>query len=456
MPDQLPRRTVGRLRVGSEGSALTRTFLVPAQRFIYTEGASGRLLLGAAVVALVLANSPLAEPLNALWTRRIALDLGFLRVEKDLRHLVNDGAMTLFFFLVTLEVKGSLLHGELSTRSRAMLPLFAAIGGMAVPAAIYLAFNGGTEAARGWGIPLATDIAFAVAALQLLGRGVAPSLAGFLTALAIVDDIGAITVIAVFYTDTLNVDAVVAAVALVGVVLLAQRVGLDSIGAYWVLGVVLWFAVLESGVHATIAGVILAALTPARALLLPALLPERARPLLDRIDDATVGGRPDEAHEPLGELERLVVDTEAPLTRLERQVHPWSGYFVLPLFALANAGVALDVASLSEAFTSTATIGIILGLWIGKPLGILACSWLAVRAGIASLPPGLGWREILAAGALAGIGFSVSLFITELAFTEGGLREPAKIGVLAATVLAGVTGALLLRTLPARAVEANT
>lgn len=444
---RLPRRTAGQLRVRSQGSAITRSFLLPAQRFIYTEGATGRLLLAAALIALALANSPWAGPFEAVWKHRIFLDLGFLQVEKDVRHLVNDGAMTLFFFLVTLEVKGSLLHGELSSVSRAMLPLFAAIGGMVVPAALYLALNNGTEAARGWGIPLATDIAFAVAALQLLGRGVPSSLVGFLLALAVVDDIGAITVIAVFYTETLHMTAVVAAVGLIALVLLAQRVGLDSIGAYWVLGLMLWFAVLESGVHATIAGVILAGLTPARAQFHPAEMVGRVRPLLDQVDEADRAGRAGEAQEAMGEMERLVVVTESPLTRLEREVHPLSGYVVLPLFALANAGVALNSDALAEALTSTATMGIVLGLWIGKPLGILAFSWFAVRIGVATLPPGLGWRAILGAGALAGIGFSVSLFITELAFTDG-LREPAKTGVLAATVLAAVTGALVLRTLP--------
>jgi NhaA family Na+:H+ antiporter len=453
----VPRRTAGRLQVRSTGSPISRRFIAPAQRFIFTEGATGRLLLAAAILSLLLANSPWAGPFEAIWAHRVLLDLGFLSVEKDIRHLVNDGAMTLFFFLVTMEVKHELLEGTLSSRSRAMLPLFAALGGMVVPAAIYLALNAGTEAGRGWGIPLATDIAFAVAALQLLTRGAAASLVGFLLALAVVDDIGAILVIAVFYTDALHVNAALAAVGMIGVILVAQRVGLDSIGAYWVLGMLLWFAVLESGVHATIAGVILATLTPARAALLPELLPDRVRPLLDRVEQAIRGNRNGEAEEALGEIETVVVDTESPLTRLEREVHPWTGYLVLPLFALANSGVALDVASLAAAFASSATIGIIAGLWIGKPLGIVLFSWLAVRLGIATLPAGMGWSHVLGAGALAGIGFSVSLFITELAFTDPALVEQAKTGVLAATLLAAATGAVALRVLvsPRRAVEAG-
>jgi len=453
-PDRsIPRRTAGALRVRGD-AMITRRLILPAQRFIFTVGATGRVLMVAAVVALVVANSPWAGRWEALWSHHVAIDLGFLAVDHSLRHWINDGLMTIFFFLVTLEVKREVLHGELSSRARAMLPLAAALGGMVVPAGIYLAMNAGSEAARGWGVPMATDIAFAIAAIQILGRGARPALVTFLLALAVVDDIGAILVIALFYTAELHVGALLVAVALAGVVIAVQRGGLHAIPAYWGIGILLWFAVLQSGVHATLAGVLLAALTPAHARYRAEDLAGALRPLVDRVEAAAAAHREDEAQATLGEIEAIVEQTESPLERLERLVHPWSGYLVLPVFALANASVRLDPGALGAAAGSPVAVGTALGLFLGKPVGILLFAVLAVRLGLAALPEGVGWLEVLAAGAIAGIGFSVSLFITELAFTDPVAAEQAKTGILAATALALVTGGVLLRIARARAAEA--
>jgi NhaA family Na+:H+ antiporter len=314
---------------------------------------------------------------------------------------------------------------------------------MVVPAAIFLAFNLGGENARGWGIPMATDIAFALGALAILGRGAPTTLVTFLLALAVVDDIGAIVVIAVFYTEQINLEAAAIAVGLVAAVYGAQKAGIRAIPAYIVIGAVLWLAVLESGVHATIAGVVLGAATPWRPRFDIRDFEERALVLIHRIE------RHSEAHDPeaeraLGELESLIADTESPLERLEHIIHPWSGYVVLPLFALANAGIPLDADAMRDAVSSSATHGVLFGLWIGKPVGIVLAAWLAVRAGVATLPLGVSWLQIAGAGVLAGIGFSVSIFITDLAF-DGAVAEQAKAGILAATVLAVVLAFPLLR-----------
>jgi len=413
----------------------TRRISGPAQQFIHTEGASGRLLLGAAIIALIWANSPWSDSYARLWDYHVSLDLGFIHVDESLRHWVNDALMAIFFFLVTLEVKREITRGELSTRQKAAFPVAAAIGGMVVPAAVYLAFNAGTEFSHGWGVPMATDIAFALGALALLGRGAPPALVTFLLALAVVDDIGAIAVIAVFYTETLNLGAAMIALALIGAVVAAQRLGLRAIPAYVVIGAALWLATLESGVHATIAGVALGALTPSKPNLDIRNFYESALPLIRVIEVQSEAHEPD-AQSALGELESLVYQTESPLERLEHLIHPWSGYVVLPLFALANAGVPLNVDAMRDAVSSSVTHGVLFGLWIGKPVGIVLAAWLAVRLGFATLPLNVSWPQVTAVGVLAGIGFSVSIFITDLAFVTAAATEQAKVGILAATLLA--------------------
>lgn len=436
-----PPRIAGAL--GVQNTFFSQRFSAPAREFIHREGASGRLLLAAAIVALLWANSPWADAYARLWAHHVSVDLGFLHVEEDLRHWVNDALMTVFFFLVTLEVKREIRRGELSTMQKAALPVAAAIGGMVVPAAIFVAFNVGTENAGGWGIPMATDIAFALGALAILGRGAPTALVTFLLALAVVDDIGAIAVIAVFYTEQIDLQAAGIAIALVAAVFGAQRLGVRAISAYVVIGAVLWLAVLESGVHATISGVVLGAMTPWRPKFDIRDFREEALPLIELIEARSESHDP-EAELALGKLEELISETESPLERLEHLIHPWSGYVVLPLFALANAGVALNADAMREAVSSPVTHGVFAGLWLGKPVGIILAAWIAVRLGAATLPVGVSWLQIAGAGVLAGIGFSVSIFITDLAF-DGAIAEQAKVGILAATVLAAAAAFPLLR-----------
>jgi NhaA family Na+:H+ antiporter len=439
----IPPRVAGGLQ--AQGTLFSRSIALPTRQFIHAEGASGRLLLVAAIIALIWANSPWADGYDRLWRHHIAVDLGFVHIDESLRHWVNDGLMAIFFFLVTLEVKREIVFGELSSLSKAAFPVAGALGGMAVPALIYIAINAsGNGDVGGWGVPMATDIAFALGARAILGRGLPTAVVAFLLTLAVVDDIGAIAVIAVFYTETINIGAAVIAIALIGAVFGAQRLGINAIPAYIVIGVILWVAVLESGVHATIAGVVLGALTPAKPILNQANFAAAARPLVEVVDQRANEPHDYEAERALGELEMLVIQTESPLERLEHAIHPWSGLLVLPLFALANAGVALDGDSISDALSSAVTSGVFFGLWLGKPIGIVLFAWLAVRLGFATLPRGATWGQIAAIGALAGIGFSVSIFITDLAFPEAVAQE-AKVGILAATVLAAVTAWPLFR-----------
>jgi len=428
-------------RARAEGSAVARGLSMPAQRFIFTEGASGRLLLVAAIVALVWANSPFSDRYESLWGYYLTIDLGFLTLSENLKHWINDGLMTLFFFLVTLEVKHEMLHGTLASFRTAALPVAAALGGIVGPAVVYVLLNWGEPSVSGWGIPVATDIAFAIAALSLVARGAPASLVTFMLTLAVVDDIAAIGIIAVFYTESIDPVALMMAGLFIGAMLLAQRTGVSGFLPYWVIGLALWVAMLESGVHATLTGVLIAAMTPAGARLARERLLADGPKLLERAASLDH----DESEYALGELETLVVDSEAPLERLERSIHPISGYVVLPLFALANAGVALDPETLREAVESRVTMGTFFGLVVGAPVGILVASWMAVRSGLAVLPMGISWRQIAGVGALAGIGFSVSIFITDLAFSDSPEAAQAKIGVTAAALVASVLGWLLLR-----------
>lgn len=437
----IPPRTAGNLYARS--TLFGRAISAPAQQFIHTEGASGRLLLIAAVIALVWANSPWSDVYERIWGHEVTLNIGFINVQEDLRHWVNDGLMAIFFFLITLEVKREVTRGELSSRRKAALPLAAAFGGMFVSAGIYLLFNFGGEHPNGWGIPIATDTAFALGALALTARGAPTALIALLLGTAVVDDVFAMLVIAIFYTESLDMTATAVAGGMFGAVLVAQWLGIRAIGAYLIIGFAMWLAVLTSGVHATIAGVLMGFLTPARPHGDIRLLPERARALLDVIE--RVGDdRDPEADRALGELEALVYDTESPLERLEHQIHPWSGFVVLPLFALANAGIALNMDAFGDALGSTVALGIFFGLWIGKPLGIVLGAWLAVRLGWAALPDAVNWNQIIGIGVLSGIGFSVSIFITDLAF-DGAVAEEAKLGILAATTLSALTGVVVFR-----------
>jgi NhaA family Na+:H+ antiporter len=421
---------------------LPRRLVQPLQSFIDEEASSGIVLLVAAIVALVWANSPWRASYEDLWTTELTVRLGGWSIAEDLRHWVSDGLMALFFLVVGLEIKRELVTGELRDRRTAAVPIIAALGGMIMPALLFLALNAGGDGAPGWGIPVATDIAFAVGVLVIVARRAPPGLKPFLLTLAIVDDIGAIIAIALFYSGDIAWPALGSAAALCAAIVGLQRIQVRAGFVYVVLGVLVWIALFESGVHPTLAGVALGLLTPAVAFQRPRAVSEEAH----RVADLTVDDPdpPDvDAHHWL-ELTTLSREAVSPLARVEHVLHPWTSFMVIPLFALANAGIRLSPHILGEAVTSRVTLGIILGLVVGKLLGVTLAGFAAVRLGFGRLPVGMTTRHLLGVGAVAGIGFTVSLFIAELAFTEPSLIEQAKLGVLMASLVAGVVATFVM------------
>jgi Na+:H+ antiporter, NhaA family len=424
-------------------------FLRPFQRFAHTESSGGIVLLIATVVALVWANSPWWESYHHLWETPMQLSFGDLQFQMSLHHFINDGLMVVFFFMVGLEIKREMLVGELASPRAAALPIAAAVGGMIVPALLYTMLNFGGEGSPGWGIPMATDIAFALGVLALMGPRIPLGLKVFLAALAIVDDLGAVLVIALFYTADLNL----VALGLGGVVLLGlmalNLMGARHPGSYAVLGLILWGAFLASGVHATIAGVLAAMAIPARTRLNTDEFLDVGRGYLDEFERSGVEGKDvltnHEQQTAIQMLENSCEAAQAPLQRIEHDLQLWVAFGIIPLFALANAGVHLDV-DFATALAHPVTLGVILGLVAGKPIGITLLAWASVRLGLASLPHGVGWGQIHAVSWLGGIGFTMSLFVANLAFGEGSaLLDAAKIGVLSASVLAAGVGWVLLR-----------
>jgi NhaA family Na+:H+ antiporter len=409
------------------------------------QAVGGLILLAAAIFALAWANSPWANIYHDVLETHIALTLGRFRIGMTLHHLVNDGFMTIFFFLVGLEIKRELLVGHLSNPKAVALPAAAALGGMVIPAAIYLAFHFGEPTAQGWGIPMATDIAFVVGLLSLLGSRVPHSLKVLVLALAIVDDLGAILVIAIFYaTDLLFLPLGLAMGGLV-LVFFMLRAGVRSTPAYLILGILVWLGFLESGVHPTLAGVLLAFLVPISAR----TSPERLFEQIGSWAEERNGSVPDRAgthtqRDAIRNLGRLQHDAISPLQRLETALNPWVAYLIMPVFALANAGVSLSSESLGSGAAVWVSVAVAVSLLVGKPLGIFLFSLLAVKTGAARLPVEIRWRGLFGAGVLAGIGFTVSLFIASLAFVDQEMLDAAKIGILAGSVLAGVMGLLLL------------
>ncbi len=419
----------------------------PALRFMELEASSGIVLLAAAIAALLWANLGLfGDSYQTFWETEIDFVAGPIEIQESLRELVNDALMTIFFFVVGLEIKREVRLGDLRDRKVAALPALAALGGMAVPALIYFSFNPTGEASRGWGIPMATDIAFALGVIALLGSRVPSGAKLFLLALAIADDIGAIAVIAVFYTEDLSLGWLAVAVLAYGVVYAAKQSQVRSMAFYWIVGSFVWFATFESGVHATLAGVLLGWLTPTHAFYSGAEFDRVARTIIETYppDESTVVAREHVDHEVLS-MANVAREAVSPLTRLEEALHPWSSFVVVPIFALANAGVRFAGLDLVEAATHPVTLGVALGLLVGKTVGITFFTWLAVRLGLGRLPARTGWDHIVALAALAGIGFTVSLFITGLAFADPAITDLAKIGILAATIAAGAAGYLLLR-----------
>lgn len=442
---KVPPRSQGAAEIQARRSFVARRVVLPSQRFLNTEGFGSGILLLAAVVALVWANSPWSESYARLQHATITLDLGFYTISEGVQHWVNDGLMTFFFFVVGLEIKRELIDGELNDPRRAALPVAAALGGMIAPALIFAALNLGGPGLHGWGIPIATDIAFAVGALSLLGDRVPAPLRVFLLALAIVDDIGAILVIALFYSHGFSPIAFGVAASLLVFVAVMRWIGFRSIYLYIAVGAIIWAALHESGVHPTIAGVVLGAMTPANAWFSLDTFSFSAQRLLTRFRRALDHGDRDRAEVLLGQIEELSYGTEPILDRLQRTIHPWSSYVILPVFALINSGVVFERGLVSGAVVSPITWGVFLGLFVGKPLGVLAFCWLATRLRLAKLPTDATWAQVGGVGLLAGIGFTVSLFVTELSYSDALRVAESKIGILAASLAAGLIGYATLR-----------
>jgi NhaA family Na+:H+ antiporter len=421
---------------------LPRLVVRPLQAFLQAEISSGVLLLAAAAAALAWANSPWAASYEAFWTQELQLRLGSLQLSEDLRHWVNDGLMALFFFVAGLEIKREVTTGDLSDRRAMAFPMVAAVGGMIVPALLYLAVNAGQVGQDGWGIPMATDIAFALGVVALVGRGLPSALRAFLLTLAIVDDIGAILVIALVYTREVEAGALLVAGALLGVVVVLRWLHVRFTPVYVLVGIGIWLAMLQSGVHATIAGVALGLLTPARPFQHPDPVSEIARRVADETADDP--DPPDADADHWLALAGLSREAVSPLVRLEHLLHPWTTRVIIPVFALANAGVSLSGEGLAGALSSSVVGGVVAGLVLGKPLGITLAAWLGSRTGLLRIPPGVRWSHVVGVSAVAGVGFTVSLFIADLAFTEPELAQAARTGILAASVAAALLGAIVL------------
>ena len=426
--------------LGKREPLLARRIGLSMQRFLGIEAAGGILLIVAAIIALIWANSPWSNSYFDLWNTEIHISIGDLISLEHHGHpltlgeFINDVLMVLFFFVVGLEIKRELVTGELNTKRAAALPAAAAIGGMVVPALIYFAFNQSGDATAGWGIPMATDIAFAVGVVSLLGTRVSTSLKIFLLTLAIVDDIGAIIVIALFYTEKLSVGWLIVAFLVVFVTTLLKAVKIWYMPIYVILGFILWYAIFESGVHATIAGVIMGLLAP-------------ARPLLDTDDEVEIFKiqKIDEVEtQSLRRLAFQIKETVPVTERLENLLHPLTGFIILPLFALANAGVVVSAESIGDAFSSGVTQGIAIGLVVGKIVGVTVFTLLAVKMGLCVLPLGTTPRHIMGIASLSGIGFTVSMFVTGLAFDDATLQDEAKVGILFASLIAALIGTFIL------------
>ena len=421
--------------------------VAPLERFLQLEAGGGFLLLVAAVAALIWANVS-EGGYESLWTTEISLTVGDLELSEDLRHWINDLLMALFFCLIALEVKREVLFGELRDRKTAAVPIAAALGGMVVPALVYLAINANGGNPDGWAVPLATDVAFALAVLAIIGRMAPSPLRALLLTVAIVDDIGTIVVIALFFSGGLELAWLAGAAAVVVAIVLMQRLAVRALAAYLVAAGLLWLAIFEAGVHGTIAGVIIGLLTPSR----PFHDPARTGGTIAQQVGEIVNSPDDPLEETMRQTSQLSREAISPLTRVENALHPWTAHAVLPLFALANAGVVLSLASVGDVFVEPVGLGILLGLVVGKPLGLVLGSALAVRLGGAKLPNGVDWPAMAAMGALAGIGFTVAIFISGLAFETGDELDQAKTAILVASfTAAGVASAgFAVRRLMAR------
>ncbi len=420
----------------------------PIQRFISNSATSGIILFSAAIIAMIVSNSPWSDAFHHFWEMEFGFGFNGVYLTKSLHHWINDGLMAIFFFVVGLELKREIIAGELNETKKAMLPVGAAIGGMVVPALIYLAFNNSGEAAGGWGIPMATDIAFALGVIYLLGDKVPLTLKIFLTALAIADDIGAVLVIAFFYTSSIDLSSLISGGIFLLVLITANKIGVRSTTFYAVVGIGgLWLAFLLSGVHATIAAVLAAFTIPANVKISETGFIANVEKLLVKFRKADPNDVPTvtpEQHDILQKIRDISKEALTPLQRLEHALHPLVAFIIMPIFALSNAGIVLPD-NLGEVLLSPVTIGVFLGLLVGKVVGVTGMVYLFTKMKWAQLPEGVNNRHILGAGFLAGVGFTMSLFIAGLAFTDEELILHAKFGILLASLLASVCGFLLLR-----------
>jgi len=421
--------------------------LSPFQEFFQQEASSGILLIIATIVALGWANSPWADSYQSLWHTTVSFNIGDFSLSKDLLHWINDGLMAVFFFVVGLEIKREVMVGELASPRKAILPIVAAVGGMVIPAGIFLLFNPQGPGQAGWGIPMATDIAFALGVLSLLGKRVPLSLKIFLTAVAIVDDLGAVLVIALFYTSNIIWISLVIGGVILLILIVMNRLGVRSPLLFAILGIFLWVAFLKSGVHATIAGVLLALTIPVRTRTNTEEFITNANFFLDefrthgKTGESVLTSKNQRAA--IQAIEVAAEHAQTPLQRLEHMLHPWVSYFIMPVFALANAGIAIK-GDFFSAFVQPVTLGVMAGLIFGKQIGVFGASYLAVKLGWSDLPLGMTWTRLYGLSWLAGIGFTMSLFIASLAFGESEFLAMSKAGILVASLIAGIVGAVIL------------
>jgi len=421
----------------------------PFEHFLHAQTTTGLILIFMTILALVLANSAWTESYVHFFHTKIDLTIGTWVLSNTIHHWINDGLMAIFFFIIGLEIKREVLVGELSNLKVAILPILAAIGGMVFPALIYMYINAGTDGSAGWGIPMATDIAFAISALVLLGKRVPPALVTFLVALAIVDDLGAVLVIALFYTEQIHTLPLMLAGAMFLIMVVFNRFGIHMILPYFILGLLMWFFMLESGVHATIAGVIAALAIPSKPKRAPDSFRADARVLLDEYDSYPVDekvGMNERQKAILLKLEDNINEIGTPAARLENDLHLPVALIVIPLFALANAGIAIDFSSIGTTIMTPVSLGIIAGLILGKVLGIFGVAWLAIKLKMATIPKDSSMNQIFGVAFLGGIGFTMSIFVGELAFLGSpDLIFQAKVGILAASLFAGLFGYFWLR-----------
>jgi len=419
--------------------------MTPFEDFIHRQTTSGLLLMFTAIIALLFANSSYAYLYAHIQHVMVGISIGNWSLENSLHHWVNDALMALFFFVVGLELKREIMVGELSDLRHATLPIVAAIGGMAVPALIYFALNPEGDAARGWGIPMATDIAFALGAIALLARRVPRALITFLVALAIVDDLGAVIVIAVFYTEKIAMDWLAMSAVFFGMLMMLNLFGVRKLTPYFIIAIFLWYAMFESGVHATLAGVLGAFSVPARPKYNPQRFSQYMKEAIRDYDASNIPGKSimnnDKLRGIVHSLESGALQVQTPLQRLEHAWHLPVAYLVIPIFALFNAGIPLQLSSIGDTLAHPVTLGVSTGLIVGKVLGIAGTSWIAIKLGIATLPHGTRFTQIIGVSLLGGIGFTMSIFIAELGFAhQPEMLLMAKTGILFASLVAGISG----------------